>query len=159
MSLRINYAHQSPELFRKYQEMSLALKKSSIDEKLRALVEIRASQLNGCAFCLDMHVKQAKIAGERELRLYHVSIWRESNLFTPKERAALEWTEAVTKLGDHGVSDAIFDAVRKELSEKELTDLTFVLMVINGWNRVSIAFQAVPGSQDEAYGLTAAGLS
>ena len=159
MSLRIDYAHQSPELFRKYLEMSMALKKSSIDEKLRALVEIRASQLNGCSFCLDMHVKQAKIAGERELRLYHVSIWRESNLFTPKERAALEWTEAVTKLGDHGVSDAVFDAVRKELSEKELTDLTFVLMVINGWNRVSIAFQAVPGSADEAYGLTAAGLS
>jgi AhpD family alkylhydroperoxidase len=159
MSLRIDYAHQSPELFRKYLEMSMALKKSSIDEKLKALVEIRASQLNGCAFCLDMHVKQAKIAGERELRLYHVSIWRESNLFTPKERAALEWTEAVTKLGDHGVSDAVFDSVRKELSEKELTDLTFVLMVINGWNRVSVAFQAVPGSQDEAYGLTAAGLS
>lgn len=159
MSLRIDYAHQSPELFRKYLEMSMALKKSSIDEKLKALVEIRASQLNGCAFCLDMHVKQAKIAGERELRLYHVSIWRESNLFTPKERAALEWTEAVTKLSDHGVSDAVFDAVRKELSEKELTDLTFVLMVINGWNRVSVAFQAVPGSQDEAYGLTAAGLS
>ncbi|WP_047487779.1 carboxymuconolactone decarboxylase family protein [Terriglobus sp. TAA 43] len=159
MSLRIDYAHQSPELFRKYLEMSMALKKSSIDEKLKSLVEIRASQLNGCAFCLDMHVKQAKIAGERELRLYHVSIWRESNLFTPKERAALEWTEAVTKLGEHGVSDAIFDSVRKELSEKELTDLTFVLMVINGWNRVSVAFQAVPGSQDEAYGLTAAGLS
>jgi len=159
MSLRIDYAHQSPELFRKYLEMSMALKKSSIDEKLKSLVEIRASQLNGCAFCVDMHVKQAKIAGERELRLYHVSIWRESNLFTPKERAALEWTEAVTKLGDHGVSDAVFEAVRKELSEKELTDLTFVLMVINGWNRASIAFQAVPGSQDEAYGLTAAGLS
>jgi len=159
MSLRIDYAHQSPELFRKYLEMSMALKKSSIDEKLKSLVEIRASQLNGCAFCLDMHVKQAKIAGERELRLYHVSIWRESNLFTPKERAALEWTEAVTKLSDHGVSDAVFDAVRKELSEKELTDLTFVLMVINGWNRVSVAFQAVPGSQDEAYGLTAAGLN
>lgn len=159
MSLRIDYAHQSPELFRKYLEMSMALKKTSIDEKLKSLVEIRASQLNGCAFCLDMHVKQAKIAGERELRLYHVSIWRESNLFTPKESAALEWTEAVTKLGEHGISDAIFDSVRKELSEKELTDLTFVLMVINGWNRVSVAFQAVPGSQDEAYGLTAAGLS
>ncbi|MEZ2346301.1 carboxymuconolactone decarboxylase family protein [Terriglobus sp. RCC_193] len=159
MSLRIDYAHQSPELFRKYLEMSMALKKSVIDEKLQALVEIRASQLNGCAFCLDMHVKQAKIAGERELRLYHVSIWRESNLFTPKERAALEWTEAVTKLDAHGVSDAIFESARKELSEKELTDLTFVLMVINGWNRASIAFRAVPGSQDEVYGLAAAGLS
>jgi len=159
MSLRIHYARQSPELFRKYSEMSMALAHSSIDEKLRALVEIRASQMNGCAFCLDMHVKQAKIAGERELRLYHVPIWRESNLFTPKERAALEWTEALTKLGAHGVSDEIFESVLKELSEKELSDLTFVVMVINGWNRVSIAFQAVPGSQDEAYGLNAAGLS
>lgn len=159
MSVRIDFTRQSPELFRKYLEVSMALTKSSIDEKLKALVEIRASQLNGCAFCLDMHVKQAKIAGERELRLYHVSIWRESNLFTPKERAALEWTEAVTKLGDHGVSDATYDAVRKEFSEKELTDLTFVLMVINGWNRLNVAFQSAPGTQDEAYGLTAAGLS
>ena len=160
MSLRIEYAKESPELFRKYLEMTMALKKfSSVDETIRGLVEIRASQLNGCAFCVDMHTKQAKIAGERELRLYHVSIWRESTLFTPKERAALEWTEAVTKLGEHGVSDEIYNAVRKEFSEKELSDLTFVLMVINGWNRVSVAFRAVPGSQDELYGLTAAGLS
>lgn len=158
--MRIEYAKESPELFRKYLEMTMALKKfSTVDETIRGLVEIRASQVNGCAFCVDMHTKQAKIAGERELRLYHVGIWRESTLFTPKERAALEWTEAVTKLGEHGVSDAIYNAVRAEFTEKELSDLTFVLMVINGWNRVGIAFQAVPGSQDAQYGLTAAGLS
>ena len=97
MSQRLNYAQQSPDLFKKLSDLSMALKGSVIEEKLRDLVNIRASQLNGCAFCLDMHVKEAKIHGESELRLYHVAIWRESNLFVPRERAALAWTEAVCR--------------------------------------------------------------
>ncbi len=159
MSPRLNAQTLSPELSRKYLDFSLALRGSTIDEHLQHLVEIRASQINGCAFCLDMHVKQAKISGERELRLYHVAIWRESPLFSERERAALEWTEAVTKLGEHGVTDAVYDAVRAQLSEKEITDLTFCVMAINGWNRLSIAFQNVPGALDEAYGLTRANLN
>ena len=159
MTQRINYAQQSPEFFKKFLDFSMSLSGGSIEEKLHDLIEIRASQLNGCGFCLDMHVKQAKIHGETELRLYHVAIWRESTLFSPRERAALAWTEAVTKLGDHGVSDEIYDRVRGELSEKELSDLTFCVMAINAWNRASIAFRAVPGSADKAYGLDKAGLN
>ncbi|HEY9126706.1 MAG TPA: carboxymuconolactone decarboxylase family protein [Acidobacteriaceae bacterium] len=158
-SIRVEYAKQSPALFRKYLEMSLATKDSSIEHGILALVDLRASQLNGCAFCVDMHSKQAKIAGERELRLYHLPVWRESTLFSERERAALEWTEALTKLPPHGVPDELFQKVRQQFSEQEISDLTFAIMVINGWNRVSIGFAAVPGSQDKAYGLTKAGLN
>ena len=156
---RINYMQQSPELFKKYLDFSMAIKNnSSVEAGLAHLVDLRASQLNGCAFCVDMHTKQARMAGERELRLHHVVIWRESTLFSPRERAALAWTEALTQLSPHGVSDAIYTEVREQFSEKELADLTFLVMAINGWNRASIAFRAVPGSQDRAYGLDKSGL-
>ncbi|QJX06011.1 carboxymuconolactone decarboxylase family protein [Rhizobium brockwellii] len=159
MTQRLNYAQQSPELFKKFMEFSMALKSSVIDEKLQALVETRASQINGCGFCLDMHVKQAKIHGETELRLYHVAIWRESNLFIPRERAALAWTEALTRLPEGGVPDEIYERVRGQLSEKEISDLTFVVMAINAWNRVNVGFKTVPGTADKAYGLDKAGLN
>jgi AhpD family alkylhydroperoxidase len=159
MTQRLNYAQQSPELFKKFMEFSMALRSSVIDEKLQALVEIRASQINGCGFCLDMHVKQAKIHGETELRLYHVAIWRESNLFVPRERAALAWTEALTNLPEGGIPDEIYERVRGQLSEKEISDLTFVVMAINAWNRVNVGFKTVPGAADKAYGLDKAGLN
>lgn len=159
MTQRLNYAQQSPELFKKFMEFSMALRSSVIDEKLQALIEIRASQINGCGFCLDMHVKQAKIHGETELRLHHVAIWRESNLFVPRERAALAWTEALTMLPEGGISDEIYERVRGQLSEKEISDLTFVVMAINAWNRVNVGFKTVPGSADKAYGLDKAGLN
>ncbi|MBB3387207.1 MULTISPECIES: carboxymuconolactone decarboxylase family protein [unclassified Rhizobium] len=159
MTQRLNYAQQSPELFRKLSELSMALKDSAIEQKIQDLVHIRASQINGCAFCLDMHVKEAKIHGESELRLYHIAIWRESNLFIPRERAALAWTEAVTKLHEGGIPDELYERVRGQLSEKEVSDLTFAIMVINAWNRASIAFKTVPGSADKAYGLDRAGLN
>jgi AhpD family alkylhydroperoxidase len=159
MSMRVEYAKLSANMFKKYLEMSLAAKDSSMEKSILHLVDLRASQINGCAFCVDMHVKEAKIAGERELRLHHVAVWRESRLFNERERAALEWTEALTRLSPHGVSDEIFNRVREQLSEKEISDLTFAIMSINGWNRVSIGFNAEPGSQDVAYGLTKAGLN
>ena len=159
MTQRLNYAQQSPELFKKFMEFSMALKNSVIEDELHDLVQIRASQINGCAFCLDMHVKEAKIHGESELRLYHIAIWRESNLFVPRERAALAWTEALTKLPEGGVPDEIYERVRGQLSEKEISDLTFLVMAINAWNRASIAFKAVPGSADKAFGLDKAGLN
>ncbi|MCS0674504.1 carboxymuconolactone decarboxylase family protein [Cytobacillus firmus] len=158
MTQRINYMQHSPEFFNKMMALSNAEKVSSIEEKIIHLVHIRASQMNGCAFCVDMHIKQAKIHGEGELRLYHIPIWRESTLFSPRERAALEWTEILTKLPAHGVPDDIYDSVREQLSEKELSDLTFSIMAINAWNRISIAFKNVPGSADTAFGLTKAGL-
>jgi len=159
MTQRINYIRQSPELFKKFMEFSTALKSSAIEDPIRDLVSIRASQLNGCSFCLDMHVKEARIHGERELRIHHLAAWRDSTLFAPKERAALAWAEALTKLPEHGVSDDIYERVGAELSEKELSDLTFDVMAINAWNRANIAFKTVPGSADKAFGLEKAQLS
>lgn len=152
---RINAMLQSPALFKKYLDFALAI---DMDKGLAHLIDIRASQLNGCAFCLDMHIKQAKIHGERELRLHHVAIWHESPLFTPRERAALAWTEALTRIDPAGVSDAVYAAAREQFSEQELSTLTFRVMAINGWNRLNVAFRNTPGSQDKAFGLDKAGL-
>lgn len=159
MTQRINYIQQSPELFKKFMEFSTTLKSSTIEESIRDLVSVRASQLNGCAFCLDMHVKEARIHGERELRIHHLATWRESTLFSPRERAALAWTEVLTHLPAHGVSDDIYDRVRAQLSDKELSDLTFDVMAINAWNRANVAFTTVPGSADKAFGLDKANLA
>ena len=158
MAQRIDYQKQSPELFKKFVEFSMALRHSTIEESIRDLVNIRASQINGCAFCVDMHVKEATIHGERPLRLHHVAIWRESTLFIPRERAALAWTEILTQLPAQGVPDEVYEHVRTQLSEKELSDLTFQVMAINAWNRVSVGFQTVPGTADKAYGLDKSGL-
>lgn len=159
MTQRIDYMQHSPELFRKLMELSGAIAKSAVDPGLRHLVDLRASQLNGCAFCVDMHTKEAIIHGERPLRLHHLAVWRESPLFNDRERAALEWTEAVTRLSAHGVPDVIYESVREQFSEKELSDLTFAVMGINAWNRVSVAFRSVAGSADKAFGLDKAGLT
>lgn len=160
MSQRINYMQKSPELFRKYLDFSMSINKAGgLAEELAFLVDIRASQMNGCGFCLDMHVKQARMHGERELRLHHVAIWRESPLFSERERAALAWTETLTQLSPAGVSDALYTEVREQFSEEELAALTFRAMAINGWNRINIAFRNVPGSMDKAFGLDKAGLS
>lgn len=159
MSQRIDYQKQSPELFKKFVEFSLALKHSAIEETIRDLVDIRASQLNGCAFCLDMHVKEATQHGERPLRVHHVAIWRESTLFNPRERAALEWAEVLTRMPADGVPDEIYERVRTVLSEKELSDLTFLVMSINAWNRVNVGFRLVPGTYDKAFGVDKSGLS
>jgi AhpD family alkylhydroperoxidase len=159
MSQRIDYIKQAPNLFKKFVEFNNLIHESSIEESIRDLVAIRASQINGCGFCLDMHVKQATLHGERPLRLHHLAAWRESTLFSPRERAALAWTEALTKLSREGVPDEVYERVRTQLSEKELTDLTYEIMAINAWNRVNIAFKVVPGSFDKEWGLDKANLS
>jgi AhpD family alkylhydroperoxidase len=159
MSQRLNYYEQSPGLSKKLYELGQELKKSSLGDTLIDLVNIRASQINGCGFCVDMHCKEAKIHGEHELRLYHVPIWRESTLFSETERAALEWTEAVTKISPNGISDEIYDRVRAHFNETQISELTFAVGLINMWNRLNISLQTVPGSYDEMLGLTKAGLS
>ena len=153
---RADYMKLSPQLFKKYLDFSLAIE---LDATLAHLIDIRASQLNGCAFCLDMHVKQAHMHGERALRLHHVAIWRESPLFSPRERAVLAWTEALTRLDEGGVPDALYAEVREQFSEKELCELTFRVVAINGWNRANVALRTVPGSKDQAFGLSQSGLS
>lgn len=159
MNPRINYQKVSQPAFRKFFELSQLMKESGLGDKLLDLVNVRASAINGCAFCTDMHAKEAKIHGERELRLYHVPIWRESTLFDARERAALEWTEIVTRLPEGGIPDEVYQRVREQFSEKELSDLTFAIGTINFWNRLNVSFRTPPGSADALLGLTKAGLS
>jgi AhpD family alkylhydroperoxidase len=157
---RLNFVAQSPELVKKLQDFSTAIVNSGhIEPGLSHLVDIRASQMNGCSFCLDMHVKEAKLHGERELRLYHVAAWRESPLFTPKERAALALTEALTQIAPGGISDALYAELREQFSEKELSTLIFRVAGINAWNRANVAVRSTPGLLDKAFGLDKAGLA
>ncbi len=158
MTQRLNYAQLSAEHFKRLMAFSNEVKRGSVEQTILDLVDIRASQINGCTFCLDMHSKEARIHGERPLRLHHVAAWRNSTLFSPRERAALAWTEALTKLPDGGVPNDLYEKVLGQFSDKELSDLTFQVMSINAWNRASIAFKAVPGSADKAFGLDKAGL-
>ncbi|QGM05632.1 carboxymuconolactone decarboxylase family protein [Stenotrophomonas maltophilia] len=159
MTQRLDYAKQAPDLFKKLGALSQAAGEASIEPTIHDLVNIRASQLNGCAFCLDMHVKEATLRGERPLRLHHLAAWRESNLFDAREQACLEWTEALTRLPMEGVSDSLYQRTREQLSEKEIVDLTYLVMAINAWNRANVAFRTTLGAFDKAFGLDKAGLS
>ena len=123
---------------------------AGIDHRLFFLVEIRASQINGCAYCLDMHTKDARLAGETEQRIYALNAWRETPFFTDRERAALEWTEAVTRVADTQVPDDVYERVSAHFDESELVALTFAVVVINSWNRLSISFRPVVGSYQPA---------
>jgi AhpD family alkylhydroperoxidase len=121
-----------------------------LERPLFELVKIRASQINGCAYCIDMHTKDARLAGETEQRIYALNAWRETPFFSDRERAALEWTEAVTRVADTHVPDEIFERVKAHFSEAELVALTFAVVVINSWNRLSIAFRPPVGSYQPA---------
>jgi len=159
MTQRLDYQQQAPELFKKLGMYSAAVKSASIEASIIDLIDIRASQLNGCTFCLDMHVKEATIHGERPLRLHHIAGWRESTLFSPRERACLAWTEVLTQLPPQGVPDELYERVRTQLSEQELVDLTHAVMAINAWNRANVAFRTTPGVLDKAFGLDKAQLA
>lgn len=159
MSLRIPYFQLSGDFSGMLVKMSQGLRQGSLGNTILDLVNIRVSQMNGCAFCVDMHVKEARIHGERDLRVHHVAVWRESPLFNDRERAAFEWAETVTKLGEEGVPEDLFQRVRAHFSEKEISDLTFAVGLINFWNRLSVSFRAEPGSADEQFGLTKSGLN
>ena len=135
-----------------------SLANTALDRAIVELIKIRASQMNGCLFCLDMHVKEAKIHGERELRIHHLPLWRESSLFSPQEKAALQWTELLTRPGPHGVEDEDYANVSAHFSEKDVSDMTFVITLINSWNRLGIAFRSTPGTLDKIMGLDKAGL-
>ena len=116
-----------------------------LEHSLLRLVEIRASQINGCAYCLDMHTKDARAAGETEQRIYTLDAWRETPFFTDRERAALEWTEAVTLVAETRVPDDVYQHVRQQFSEEELVELTFAVIVINSWNRLNVSFRPLVG--------------
>ena len=112
-----------------------------LEHSLLRLVEIRASQINGCAYCLDMHTKDARAAGETEQRIYTLNAWRETPFFTDRERAALEWTEAVTLVAEQGVPDDVYERVKQQFNEEELVAVTFAVVVINSWNRLNVSFR------------------
>ncbi len=146
MEARIDYAKVAPGAAAAMYGLETYVHGAGLERALLELVKIRASQINGCAFCLDMHTKDARAAGEKEQRLYAVTVWREAPFFTARERAALAWTEAVTNVAGTGVPDEAYEAARKQFSERELVDLTLAVVAINGWNRLAIAFRKVPGS-------------
>ena len=144
MEARLDYAKLAPDGMRALYSLGAYLAKCGLEHPLLELVKIRASQINGCAYCIDMHTKDARAAGETEQRIYALNAWRETPFFTDRERAALAWTEAVTLIGG-GVTEALFAEVSGEFSEKELADLTWAVAAINAWNRVAISFRSVPG--------------
>ncbi len=145
MQSRMDYKNAAPGVFKAMMEMEAYVRHCGLEPALLELVKMRASQINGCAYCLDMHSKDARAAGESEQRLYALSAWRETPFFTERERAALAWTEAVTRVSKDHVPDDVYEWARHEFSEKELADLTLAIVLINGWNRLAISFRSVPG--------------
>ena len=146
-SARLSYPRVAPGAYRAMAELERYVHGTGIERQLLELVKLRASQMNGCAYCLDMHSKDARAAGETEQRIYVLSAWREAPFYSARERAALAWTETVTQLPPHGISDDAYDAARAEFSEQELVELTMAIIAINGWNRLQVAFRsAEPGS-------------
>lgn len=146
MQPRLNYQNLAKNGLRLMYEMEANLRHSGLEPALLELMKMRASQMNGCAFCLDMHSKDARAAGETEQRLYGLNAWREAPYYTERERAALAWTEALTNVQQGHVPDAVFEEVRQCFSEEEIANLTLAVNQINAWNRISIAFRVVPGS-------------
>ena len=146
MEARLDYMKASPEAYKAMAQMEGVVRRSGIDPKLLELIKIRASQLNGCAFCIDMHTKDARSKGETEQRIYSLDAWRETPFFTEKERAALAWTEALTNIQTGHAPDAVYRELSKNFVEAEMVNLTLAITTINSWNRLAIGFRAVPGS-------------
>jgi AhpD family alkylhydroperoxidase len=146
MEPRVNYAKVAPAAMHAMRGLGEYVRNSGLEASLLELVRLRASQINGCAYCIDMHTKDARAAGETEQRLYTLSVWRETPFYSDRERAALEWTEAVTQVSENHVPDEVYESVRQHFSEKELVDLTMAIAAINAWNRIAISFRSVPGT-------------
>ena len=144
--MRIDYAKVAPGALEAMQGLEKYVRQCGLEPSLIELVKLRASQINGCAFCVDMHTKDARSRGETEQRLYAVVVWHDTPFFTERERAALAWTEAVTQVSWQHVSDDVYDLARRRFSEKELVDLTLAIIAINGWNRLSISFRREAGT-------------
>jgi len=147
MQSRANYLKAAPDVLQSMLALHMATRKSSLPPELLDLVDYRVSQINSCAFCLDMHSKDLRARGDTEQRLYMISAWRDApHLYSPRERAALAWAEAVTRLVDQKVPDEVYDEARAEFSETELVQLTMAVISINGWNRLNIAFHTPAGN-------------
>ena len=150
MQPRIDPTKVAPGAYQAMAGLEAYVRKSRLEPALLELVKVRASQINGCAYCIDMHTKDARANGETEQRLYGTSAWRETPFFTDRERAALAWTEALTLISKDHAPDAVYEEVRQRFSEEELVNLTLAIVAINGWNRLAIGFRAVPGEYQPA---------
>ena len=146
MKPRIEYHEASSGAYEAMAGLEKFVRNCGLEHRLLELVKTRASQINGCAYCIDMHTKDARAEGETEQRLYGLSAWRETPFYTDRERAALEWTEALTLISESDIPDTLYEAVRQQFSETELVNLSMAIITINGWNRLAIPFRSVPGS-------------
>jgi AhpD family alkylhydroperoxidase len=146
MQERIKYSKTAPEAAEILRSLERYITKTSLEPELVELVKLRASQINGCAYCIDMHTKDARSRGESEQRLYGVSAWREAPFYNERERAALAWAESVTLVSEDQVPDEIYNLAKAQFTEKELVDLTWVVIAINAWNRLAISFRTPAGS-------------
>jgi AhpD family alkylhydroperoxidase len=151
MQTRLDYQSAFPEGIQAMLHLEAVIRRSGLEAPLMELVKMRASQLNGCAFCLDMHSKDARAKGETEQRLYGLNAWRESPFYTERERAALAWTEAITNIQQGHAEDEVFAEARQQFSEQELVKLTLAINQINSWNRIAIAFRPEVGSYQPAH--------
>jgi AhpD family alkylhydroperoxidase len=145
---RFDYAKVAPGAYRAMAGLEHYLHESGLEENLLHLIKLRASQINGCAYCLDMHWKDLKSIGETDQRLYELNAWEEGPFYSDRERAALAWTEAVTRVADSHVPDEIYEHVRQHFSEKEMADLTLAVAAINAWNRLAISARTTPGTYE-----------
>jgi AhpD family alkylhydroperoxidase len=145
MEPRMNYAKAAPGAFRAMRGLEAYLAECGLEPSLKELVKVRASQINGCAYCIDMHTQDARALGETEQRLYALSAWQETPFFSERERAALLWTEKLTLISLDHVPDEVYQQVRPHFTEEELANLTLLIATINAWNRFAIAFRSVPG--------------
>lgn len=143
---RLDFAKASPAAYKALLGIENYVRDSGLEHSLLELVKLRASQINGCGFCVDMHAKDARQAGETERRLYAVAVWRETPFFSLRERAALAWTEALTRLSQQPALDADFTALREHFSEREMVDLSLAISAINSWNRLAVGFGAQPAA-------------
>jgi AhpD family alkylhydroperoxidase len=150
MQPRLDYAKLAPKVIEAMYAVERDVRNSGLEPGLLELVKLRASQINGCAYCVDMHTKDARARGETEQRLYAVAVWKEAPFFTERERAALAWAEAVTLVSRDQVPDEIFENARREFGEKQLIDLTMAVITINGWNRLAVGFRALAGTYQPA---------
>jgi len=150
MQARINYVKVAPGAYKAMSGLEEYVDASGLEAQLLHLIKMRASQINGCAYCIDMHSKDLRAIGETEQRIYSLDAWRECPYYTDRERAALAWTEAVTLITNGHVSDQVYEEVRPHFTEKELADLTLAVAAINAWNRLAIAGRAVPGNYQPA---------
>lgn len=145
MGQRLNYAKVAPAGYNALDALDTYVENCALEPLLKELVRMRASQLNGCAYCLDMHSKDARAQGETEQRLYGLTAWREAPYYSPRERAALLWTEEITLIGETHASDAVYEEVRQHFTDEELVNLTLAIITINAWNRLAVSFRSQPG--------------